>query len=226
MEDFNIYTDQNLGYTKRQSKNKNKKKKKKDSRVNRKKINTRGVNFLIDDLLNLISIAFISIGIKDHVFSQYSLLTTIERLLDTKAYNTETIIPIRSKLLEILIILDGYYTKRSENDSELEYLDDEGDEIFSYIDTKYFHCDKKLTSIETHLNETSITSGTIDERLYPLLESLLNFKKKINTVSLISVYVCTQKLLSKNPQKEIELENRTNLLKADIGGLRHGIIKI
>ncbi len=214
------------------NKKKTKKKKKKNNskaKINRKRlIHSQDLDLLIDDVLNLISIAFISIGMKDNIFAQHSALITIERLLNTTAYNIEAIIPIKSKLAEIETILNNYDTKKIEDGSEYEYLENEGRELYYLIETKFKLCDERLTLIETSANFATPMSS-IDNTLYHLLEYLLNFKTKIITLSSVSVYLFSKKMdktSSETPEKEILIEEEIKSLKTDLENLKKEIIKI
>ncbi len=136
---------------------------------------------ILDDILQLLSITLMSIGEDKHPTAQFYKLSTLFRVVNQmkngRLKDYESVIKIKLNFIKIKTILDNTQVKKS-------------DAIFPLIVDKCHKCEQSLISVETSINSEILN---IYNTLLPILESLLNLKKRIIDLPRISVSVYTKK---------------------------------
>ncbi|EDO14630.1 hypothetical protein Kpol_322p7 [Vanderwaltozyma polyspora DSM 70294] len=181
------------------------------------------VDSLLDDVFQLLSLCFLTVGLKNSAPATYSSLSTVQKLLEhldeSNIFTNHDLRPIKDRLDEISTIVennsyrnydfdltnpaDETEEKRNKNKIEEDLL----------LRAKLKHCLDEYNKIHSKLEEISPELSSIMEKLYHIRRSLLSLaspSRKIDTREDFSQFNSSkesQEALSSLEQELEELES-------------------
>lgn len=127
-----------------------------------------GVDVLLDDVFQLLSLAFLTVGITNKAPATYASLSTVKKLLDhlhlSSTYTEADVQPVRERLNTIGSIVD-----RAEND------ENESPEILELMRQKLSLCYAQLQSVEDNVKQ-------VPPELAATLQRLVYIKREIMSI--------------------------------------------
>lgn len=151
------------------------------------------VDSVLDDVFQLLSLCFLTVGLKNSAPATYASLSTVQRLLEhlneSNVFTQHDLRPIRERLLEISKIVENSSYKNEVSGDNLEDIDEKLPEA----DRKYYeernknkieedlllraklqHCLDEYHSTESKVEEIDPHLTTIMEKLFEIRRGLLS----------------------------------------------------
>lgn len=159
------------------------------------------VDSLLDDVFQLLSLSFLTVGLKHSAPATYSSLSTVQKLLEhldeSNIYTNHDLRPIKERLDEISEIVKNNSYKNFEFDASLQLDETEEERNKNQIEedlllrAKLKHCTDEYQKIHSKLEEICPDLNTIMEKLYHIRRGLLSLAsptQKIDTTDSISYF--------------------------------------
>ncbi|KAH3901029.1 related to UPF0662 protein YPL260W [Saccharomycodes ludwigii] len=148
-------------------------------------ISNNRVDSVLDDVFQLLSLSFITVGLKNSAPATYASLSTVQRLLEhleeSKVYTHHDLRPIKERLNEISVIVtkNNYktyvYDYDQEDQPEISEIEDKNKvEEDLLLRAKLKHCMDEYQKIENNIEETDPQLQSLTERLYSIRRNLLS----------------------------------------------------
>lgn len=151
------------------------------------------VDSVLDDVFQLLSLCFLTVGLKNSAPATYASLSTVQRLLEhlneSNVFTQHDLRPIRERLLEISKIVENSSYKNEVSGDNLEDIDEklpEADRKFYeernknkieedlLLRAKLQHCLDEYHSTESKVEEIDPHLTTIMEKLFEIRRGLLS----------------------------------------------------
>ncbi|CCF60653.1 hypothetical protein KAFR_0L00460 [Kazachstania africana CBS 2517] len=148
------------------------------------------VDNVLDDVFQLLSLCFITCGLKNSAPATYASLSTVqsllEHLIESKIYTHHDLKPIKERLDEIAKIVDqncesNTYQDAStldDDDNEVSRIDNERNknkiEQNLLLQAKLNHCLHEYNYIESQLEEVDPSSNSLVEKLFQIRRNLVS----------------------------------------------------
>lgn len=151
------------------------------------------VDSVLDDVFQLLSLSFLTVGLKNSAPATYASLSTVQRLLEhlneSNVFTQHDLRPIRERLLEISKIVENSSYKNETGGDNLETIDDrlpETDRKFYeernknkieedlLLRAKLQHCLDEYHSTESKVEEIDPNLTSIMEKLFEIRRGLLS----------------------------------------------------
>lgn len=179
------------------------------------------VDSVLDDVFQLISLCFLTVGLKNSAPATYASLSTVESLLEhlneSNVFTHHDLSPIKERLEEIRKIVEkntGPNYDEDGNDDQLREIDNERNknriEEDLLLRAKLKHCKDEYDTLESKLEEIDPSLSTVMEKLFKIRRGLLSLvasAKKTMSQSNVNI--------SSLLQKHNDLETNNNDLMDD-----------
>lgn len=156
------------------------------------------VDSVLDDVFQLLSLCFLTVGLKNSAPATYSSLSTVQSLLehlsDSKMFTTHDLKPIKERLDEIQVIVEksSYRNEESKTFAEMEGETDQellrinrertqnNIEEDLLVRAKLQHCLEQYEEMEAKIEKINPSLSTIMEKLYHIRRGLLSLASQSN----------------------------------------------
>ncbi|CAI1743185.1 hypothetical protein SEUBUCD646_0P00320 [Saccharomyces eubayanus] len=180
------------------------------------------VDSVLDDVFQLLSLCFLTVGLKNSAPATYASLSTVESLLEhlneSNVFTHHDLSPIKERLEEISKIVEkknaGPNYDEDGNDGQLREIDNERNknriEEDLLLRAKLKHCKDEYETLESKLEEIDPSLSTVMEKLFKIRRGLLSLvasAKKTMSQSNVNI--------SSLLQKHNDLETNNNDLMDD-----------
>lgn len=180
------------------------------------------VDSVLDDVFQLLSLCFLTVGLKNSAPATYASLSTVESLLEhlneSNVFTHHDLSPIKERLEEISKIVEkknaGPNYDENGNDGQLREIDNERNknriEEDLLLRAKLKHCKDEYETLESKLEEIDPSLSTVMEKLFKIRRGLLSLvasAKKTMSQSNVNI--------SSLLQKHNDLETNNNDLMDD-----------
>ncbi|CCE62317.1 hypothetical protein TPHA_0C01610 [Tetrapisispora phaffii CBS 4417] len=161
------------------------------------------VDSLVDDVFQLLSLCFLTVGLKNSAPATYTSLSTVQKLLEhldeSNIFTNHDLRPIKERLDEISkIVQNNSYKNYEFNEDEINPNQVDDDEIKQnlieedlLLRAKLKFCNDEFARIHSKLEEIDPELNSIMEKLYHIRRNLLSLASpthKIDTTENISIF--------------------------------------
>lgn len=187
------------------------------------------VDSVLDDVFQLLSLCFLTVGLKNSAPATYASLSTVQRLLEhlneSNVFTQHDLRPIRERLLEISKIVENSSYKNETAGDNLEVIDEqlpEADRKFFeernknkieedlLLRAKLQHCLDEYHSTESKVEE-------IDPHLTSIMEKLFEIRRGL--LSLAASSKRSNPSLEKGPVSQEHVHEQVDKLERDLTAL-------
>ncbi|CAI4053940.1 hypothetical protein SUVZ_16G0250 [Saccharomyces uvarum] len=166
------------------------------------------VDSVLDDVFQLISLCFLTVGLKNSAPATYASLSTVKSLLEhlneSNVFTHHDLSPIKERLEEISKIVEkknaGPNYDEEGNDDQLREIDNERNknriEEDLLLRAKLKHCKDEYDTLESKLEEIDPSLSTVMEKLFKIRRGLLSLvasAKKTMSQSNVNISSLLQK---------------------------------